>query len=112
ILFVLVLLARTTLGQSVAASNFNYWYDPTIEVELQIRPVRAADKIMVRYSLVARHGSPEKYTVKWEKRSSYVETSGIAVTEKDSVLSTDESTRRGYLVFEAPDKPWLLLGHV
>jgi len=112
ILSVLFLVTRIAFGQSVAASNFNHWYDPTNEVELQIRPVRSANKIMVRYTLVAHQGSPEKYTITWEKRSSYVESTGTAVTEKDSVLSKSEKTRRGFLVFDLPEKPWLLVARV
>ncbi|MBI1767821.1 MAG: GWxTD domain-containing protein [Bacteroidetes bacterium] len=107
-----LLLSRLTFGQSVAASNFNYWYDPTNEVELQLRPVRTVDKIMVRYTLVARHGNAEKYSISWEKRASYVETSGQAITEKDSVLSVTDKTKRGFLIFDVPAKPWLLLAHV
>ncbi|MBS1681406.1 MAG: GWxTD domain-containing protein [Bacteroidetes bacterium] len=99
-------------GQSVAASNFSYWYDPSNEVELQIRPVRAANKIMVRYSLIARHGNPAKYTIAWEARNSYVEQEAIPIREKDSVLYVDEKAKRGVLVLDVPDKPWLLLGRV
>jgi GWxTD domain-containing protein len=112
ILTALVFLSKIAFGQSVAASNFNYWYDATNEIELQIHPVRAADKIIVRYTLIARHGNPEKYSISWEKRASYVETSGTAITQKDSVLSVKEKTRRGFLIFDLPEKPWLLLAHV
>jgi GWxTD domain-containing protein len=105
-------VARPSFSQSVAASNFNYLYDPTCDVELQIKPVRSADKIIVRYTLVTRHGSPDKYTINWEKRTSYVETAGTPVTEKDSILSQTDKTKRGYLVFNLPEKSWLLLGHV
>jgi GWxTD domain-containing protein len=112
ILSAFLLVSQATFSQSVAASNFNHWYDPTNEVELQLRPVRTADKIMIRYTLIARHGNPEKYSITWEKRSSYVETSGAPATEKDSVLSVTENAKRGVLIFDVPDKAWLLLGHV
>ncbi len=112
ILTALLSFSKISFGQSVAASNFNYWYDATNEVEMQIRPIRAANKIIVRYTLVARHGGPEKYTISWEKRTSYVETAGTPVVEKDSVLSATEFAKRGFLNLELPDKPWLLLAHV
>src|SRR5689334_14405651 len=99
IVLLTLFISRLSFGQSVAANNFNYWYDPTNEVELQLRPIRTADKIMVRYTLVARRGGPEKYTISWEKRPSYVETTGTPVTEKDSVLSVTEKTKRGFLIF-------------
>ncbi|GHM99845.1 hypothetical protein WSM22_13350 [Cytophagales bacterium WSM2-2] len=105
-------LSHLVAAQSVAANNFRYWYDPTNEVELQLRPIRSADKILVRYTLIVRQGNPEKYTITWEKRSSYVETTGSAVTEDDAVLATTDKTRRGVLAFDIPDKPWLLLAHV
>src|ERR1041385_8199650 len=112
VLVVLSLLSRISFSQSIAASNFNYWYDPSNEVELQLRPIRSVDKIIVRYTLLARRGGPEKYSITWEKRPSYVETTGTPVTEKDSVLSVTEKTKRGFLSFELTDKPWLLLAHL
>ncbi|MGC4022128.1 MAG: GWxTD domain-containing protein [Cyclobacteriaceae bacterium] len=108
----ILLLAKFAFGQSVAAINFNYWYDPLSDVELQIRPVRTADKIMVRYTLVARSGSQDKYIISWEARNSYVDQDEIPIREKDSVLHVNEKTRRGFLVLDVPDKPWLLLGKV
>jgi GWxTD domain-containing protein len=112
VLAVLLLLTKISFSQSIAASNFNYWYDPTNEVDLQLRPIRTADKLMVRYTLLARHGGPDKYNIKWEKRSSYVETTGSPVTERDSVLSVTDKTKRGFLIFDLTDKPWLLVAHV
>jgi GWxTD domain-containing protein len=108
----LLVLSRLGFGQSVAATNFNYWYNPTNEVELQIRPVRAANKIMVRYTLVARNGSPEKYSITWEARNSYVDRDGVVVKEKDSVLSVNGKEKRGFILLDVPEKPWLLLGQV
>src|SRR6267142_911405 len=104
--------SKLAFGQSIAASNFNYWYNPVNEVELQIRPVRAANKIMVRYTLVARNGSPEKYSINWEARNSFVDREGVAIKEKDSVLSVNGKERRGFILLDIPEKPWLLLGHV
>ncbi len=113
IIFSFVLFfSRLTFGQSIAASNFNYWYNPQNEVELQLRPVRTVDKIMVRYTLVARIGSAINYSVTWEKRSSYVDQEGIPATEKDSVISNNEKTKRGFLSFGLPEKPWLLVARV
>lgn len=108
----LPLFVGKSFGQSIAASNFNYWYDPQNEVELQLRPVRSANKIMVRYTLIARNGNPEKYSIQWEKRSNYVDTSGPEATEKDSVLSVSDKTKRGYISFDVPTTPWILLARV
>ena len=112
VLFVLLGISRFAVGQSVAATNFNYWYSPVHEVELQIRPVRTANKIMVRYTLVARNGNPEKYAINWEARNSYVDRDGVAIKEKDSVLSVNGKEKRGFILLDIPDKPWLLLGNV
>jgi len=112
ILFILLGISKFAVSQSVAATNFNYWYNPVNEVELQIRPVRAANKIMIRYTLVARNGSPEKYSITWEARNSYVDRDGVAIKEKDSVLSVNGKEKRGFILLDIPEKPWLLLGHV
>jgi len=112
ILFILLGISKFAVGQSVAATNFNYWYNPLNEVELQIHPVRAANKIMIRYTLVARNGTPEKYSITWEARNSYVDREGVAIKEKDSVLSVNGKERRGFILLDIPEKPWLLLGHV
>jgi GWxTD domain-containing protein len=105
-------ISNSVLGQSVAASNFSYWYNPLNDVELQIRPVRTTTKIMVRYTLVARNGNPEKYTINWEARNSFVDRDGVPIREKDSVLSVSGKEKRGFIVLDIPDKPWLLLGRV
>jgi len=112
VLVFLLLLSRISFSQSIAATNFNYWYDPTNEIELQLRAIRTVDKLMVRYTLVARRGDPNKYTIKWEKRNSYVETTGTPDTETDSVLAVTDKTKRGVLAFNLTDKPWLLVAHV
>jgi len=65
-------------------------------VELQIRSVRAANKIMIRYTLVARNGTPEKYSISWEARNSFVDREGVAIKEKDSVLSVNGKEKRGF----------------
>src|SRR6478736_6151550 len=110
--FILLGISKFAWSQSVAATNFNYWYSPAHEVELQIRPVRTANKIMVRYTLVARNGNPEKYSITWEARNSFVERESVPVKEKDSVLSVSGKDKRGFISFDVPDKPWLLLGRV
>lgn len=112
VLVVLLLLSRLSFSQSIAATNFNYWYDPSNEVDLQLRTIRTADKLMIRYTLVARRSDPSKYTIRWEKRNSYVETAGAPITEIDSVLSTTDKTKRGVLIFNLTEKPWLLVAHV
>lgn len=112
ILFILLGISKFAVSQSVAATNFNYWYSPVHEVELQIRPVRTANKIMVRYTLVARNGNPEKYSINWEARNSYVDREGVQIKEKDSVLTVSGKEKRGFILLDIPEKPWLLLGHV
>src|SRR5258708_3141405 len=87
ILSFLLLFSKLAFSQSIAASNFNYWYNPLNDVELQIRPVRAANKVIVRYTLVARNGNPEKYSITWEARNSFVEHEGLPINLKNSVLS-------------------------
>ncbi len=112
ILSFFLVLIRSAVGQSVAASNFNYWYDPQNDVELQLRPVRMANKIMVRYTLVVRQGSPSNYSISWEARNSFVDAEGVPIVEKDSIISITAKDRRGFIIFTVPEKPWLLLGHV
>jgi GWxTD domain-containing protein len=107
-----LVFAKSLFGQSIAASNFNYCYDPQNEVELQLRPVRSAGKITVRYTLLARNGSPEKYSITWEARNSYVDREGIPIREKDSVLSVSGKDKRGLISFNIPEKPWLLVGRI
>jgi GWxTD domain-containing protein len=107
-----LIFSKIVLGQSIAANNFNYWYNPANDIDLQIRPVRTADKIMVRYTLITRQGNPGKYSIAWEARNSYVDREGIAIREKDSVLSVNGNMKRGFLLLPVPEKPWLLVGKV
>lgn len=105
-------LSKLALGQSVAASNFRHWYDPENEVELQIRPIKAANQIIVRYTLIAHKGTLDKYSLSWEGRNTYVEHQGVPITETDSVLSVSGQQKRGIIHFSVPNKPWLLVGRV
>lgn len=105
-------VCKLSFGQSVAASNFRHWYDPNNEVELQIRPIRAANQIIVRYTLIAKQNSVDKYTINWEGRNTYVEHQGVPIAERDSVLSNTGLQKRGVIKFAVPNKPWLLVGKV
>src|SRR5258706_7604555 len=111
-LFFLIAISNFAFGQSIAASNFRHWYDPNNEVELQIRPIRAANQIIVRYTLIAEQSTIDKYTIKWEGRNTYVEHEGVPIVETDSVLSNTTQQKRGVIKLALPNKPWLLVGKV
>lgn len=112
IVLLLVVVSEFARSQSVAASNFKHWYDPSNEVELQIRPIKAANQIVVRYTLITKKNTLDKYTLSWEGRNTYVEHQGVPIVETDSVLSTAGQQRRGVIKFAVPNKAWLLVGRV
>ena len=73
-LFSFLLLTFTTLvghAQSISSVNFKYWYNQEGEINLELRPVKQNDSIVVFYTLRTNNGSTNSYTVEWEKRDSY-----------------------------------------
>ena len=112
LLVLLFVACKLSFGQSVAASNFRHWYDPNNEVELQIRPIKAANQIIVRYTLISKQNSVNKYSIYWEGRNTYVEHQGVPIAERDSVISNTGIEKRGIIKFSVPDKPWLLVAKV
>jgi GWxTD domain-containing protein len=113
--FVIVfLLSLKVVGQSLTGLNFNYWYDPTAELEFVINPVRMGDKVLVYYQLTTnRKEYPvESYTIAWENRSGLTDRNGNPLTMSDTTLTKTSGTLTGRLTFDAGSKLWYLTAKI
>lgn len=113
-LFSFLLLTFATLlghAQSISSINFKYWYNQEGEINLELRPVKQNDSIVVFYTLSTNNSSTNSYTVQWEKRDSYNQRVGAIIFPNDS-LPLVNGVRGGKFKFTKPEKPWLLVAKV
>ena len=108
----LLLISFVANGQSVTGLNFNYWYNPLNEVDLQMKLSRGTNQLVIHYALKSLSNPIEKYSITWEKRNSYSTREAVPVTEKDSILSALPNQEMGVMKFGIPTKPWILLAKV
>lgn len=99
LLFLLAVLSFASRAQSIASSNFRYWYDPDNEGQFNMKVIRSADSAYAFYKV-----DTLIFSVNWEKRESYGQRTGEPV---DAVVSGTPSA--GHLAFALPQKPWLLV---
>lgn len=113
-LFLLLWLTNVVLahGQAVTGLNFSHWYNPQNEVDLQLRLVRGPQQMAIHYTLKSLAPGVERYSVQWEKRTSFSSRETLPVNEKDSTLVSNLHSRQGQLIFDLPQKAWLLLAKV
>lgn len=102
------LLVGTANGQAVNNLDFNHWYDPLAEVVLQLEPIVRGDSVEVVYRAKSNLASATRYLIKWEKRDSYAQRQGTAVTVQDTLV-LQQSWKEGRFLFAKPTKPWLLV---
>jgi GWxTD domain-containing protein len=86
-------------AQSIAGSNFRYWYDPDNAGQFNLRIVRSPDSIHAHFYV-----DTTIFEVNWEKRDSYGQRNGSPI---DATVNGTKT--RGTLGFALPQKPWLLV---
>jgi GWxTD domain-containing protein len=97
----LFLLAITFVcnGQTIASTNFRYWYDPDNEGQFQMRIVRAPDSMYIYYKV-----DTTIFALEWERRDSYGERGGDAALGEET-----GDAAQGRVAFPVPSKPWILV---
>lgn len=98
LIFFLAALSFASRAQSIASSNFRYWYDPDNEGQFNLKVIRSADSAYAFFEV-----DTAIFSLSWEKRDSYGQRNGTAI-------DTDQGTApKGHLAFALPEKPWLLV---
>jgi GWxTD domain-containing protein len=98
---VTLLLAIASLnadGQPLAGSNFRHWYDASQEGVFRMTAVNTGKNIEIHFQY-----DTSRFNVRWEKRESYSQRSGDALS--DGTLDVDQQV----LTVPLPEKPWLLV---
>lgn len=108
----LIIFPLCAVAQSIKSTNFKYWYDMENPVDMKFNLVRTSAGMEVQYNLYARNNNASAYQLTWEKRKSYGEERGSAVTPKDSLLQSTSSLRRGLFTMPVEDHPYLLVCRV
>lgn len=97
--FFLGLIALAGNGQSIASSNFRYWYDPDNAGQFNFKVFRSVDSAYAFFRV-----DTTIFDLTWQKRDSYGQREGDPV---DASISGTASN--GHLSFALPEKPWLLV---
>jgi GWxTD domain-containing protein len=95
------LIASPSISQPISAANFQYWYDAQKEGNFKMHVVNHGDSIHVFYRV-----DTSRFEVRWEKRESYSQRSGDAL----SGAVMDETAQVIHL--PVPQKAWILLALV
>jgi len=95
----LALMVFAGHAQSIASSNFRYWYDPDNADQFSLKVTRSPDSVFAYYKI-----DTTIFNATWEKRDSYGQKTGTPV---DAVVTG--TPEQGRLSFPVPEKPWLLV---
>jgi len=98
-------------SQAITSLNFNHWYNPQNEVNLQLHLARGENSLFVNYVLRTTQFPVDKYSITWERRDSYSTREG-AMLNKIDTLPNSTNLKNGLLSFPVPEKPWILLAKV
>lgn len=112
IIVTLLASALSCHGQAITGLNFSHWYNPQNEVDLQIKLVRGPNQLLVHYTLRSQLPGVERYSIQWEKRAAFSSREVLPVSERDSVVFSNATQRKGAIYFDVPAKAWLLLAKV
>jgi len=107
ILFLITSLTQTVFSQALTSFNFRDLYNPDAEVMISLQAVRTPQKIDVYYRIQTSQFPLEKYTITWEKRDSFTQSTGSPLINPDSLSTIKE--KKGIWSFDPPAKPWLLV---
>lgn len=111
-LFILGLVPLLAGAQSLTGFNFKDQYNPESEVEFAMELVKSTNQITLFFELKTKQPT-EKYVLTWEKRESFAQKSGAALTELDSVKAQFSTNKKqGSYAFNIPAKSWLLVAKI
>lgn len=111
LIILLLIHFASSAQQALTGLNFNYWYNPQNEVQLEIHLVKAPDAMKVYYTIRAT-ALVDSYSITWERRDTYTQREGTEVEVSDQMQSIGTTEKRGELKFPIPDKPWILVAKV
>lgn len=110
-LFLLLIHFASPAQQALTGLNFNYWYNPQHEVQLELHLVKHSNSMEVYFSLQAL-ASVEPYTITWERRDTFTQRDGTPLDSPDNIQTISEKEKRGRLSLPIPAKPWILVAKV
>jgi GWxTD domain-containing protein len=99
-------------SQAITSLNFREWYNPDREIDFSIQVVRESNYLQMYYQFEAKQLALNKYTLTWERRDSFTQREGTALTIRDSTSSQAGMHQQGMMSFDIPAKSWLLVAKV
>ncbi|MBN8577363.1 MAG: GWxTD domain-containing protein [Cytophagales bacterium] len=109
ILVLTFVLPFAGLAQAITGLNFREWYNPDAEVLVTLTAARFSSEYEVDFSIQTPAQPRSKYTITWERRDSYTQREGTALTQSPATNHETEKTLQGTWRFPVPATPWLLV---
>jgi GWxTD domain-containing protein len=98
-----------SFAQPITGLNFREWYNPDAEVAVSFDVVRLSNQLVVDFSIDARQLSIDKYSIVWERRDTYTQRDGTALSETPVSIAESEKQKKGSWTFSVPTTSWLLV---
>lgn len=108
LLFLFCVISLEGMTQSLASLNYNYLYDAQNEIDFPIKIVNDKNQLTVYFKLQLNRAQDnvKDYSLRWERRDSYIQKEGTPVPQQDSTVKS------GTLSFPLPEKAWLLVARI
>ena len=111
---VFLFVAVSGLCQPLRDINYEYMYDPEVNVSLHLKPVRGADSFTILYRLQVADttGLMNNWSIEWEGRNTLADKEGTAITLADEVSSRTSNGVHGSGALPLPGHPRYLVARV
>ena len=111
---VFLFVAVSGLCQPLRDINYEYMYDPEVNVSLHLKPVRGADSFTILYRLQVADttGLMNNWSIEWEGRNTLADKEGTAITLADEVSSRTSNGVHGSGTLPLPGHPRYLVARV
>jgi GWxTD domain-containing protein len=101
-----------SFAQPITGLNFREWYNPDAEVAVSFNVVRLSRQLVVDFSIDTRQLPIDKYSIVWERRDTYTQRDGTAITKTPVVVAESEKQKKGSWTFSVAATSWLLVAKI
>ncbi|MCW5911993.1 MAG: GWxTD domain-containing protein [Cyclobacteriaceae bacterium] len=112
LLYLFFIAPVSAFAQPITGLNFREWYNPDAEIAVTFNLVRLSDRVVVDYTIDARQQPLSKYSIVWERRDTYTQREGTALTETHTSIAETEKQKQGSWIFPSSAASWLLVARV
>ena len=112
--FVFLIFSVSAFSQPLRDINYEYVYNPTAQVSLELRPVKESGSYVILYNLHVNDTSNllNRYSIEWEGRSLLSDKEGTPLSLNDISFSRHTSGLQGRGTIDLSTAPKYIVGKV